>query len=189
MVNTWHFDHSVPVVITDFDNVRDMLKDFYQVVSGYQSTLAAVNQKVVKAYDLADPKPRQPVYTSTFTTTGSSNASPLPAEVALVTSFHAAPVSGQPAARRRNRKYLGAFATAHSYQGRPDPAMITAIKNAMVAMAQASNASTRWEWRCFSETNAEDYRIVGGWIDNAWDTQRRRGFQTTQRTTWAESAG
>lgn len=195
VVNTWHFARQISGPPDDFDNVRDMLKDFYTVAPPGTSSTVCGNMPsatvgttwTVKAYRLADPEPRAPAYESTFNTTSLSASVPLPAEVAIVLFIQAAPASGVPQARRRNRKYLGPFGTiANQTPGRPLTATRQTICLAAKELLNAAQASNTWGWRVYSPTTDLDHTPVGGWVDDAWDTQRRRGLEKTGRILWSE---
>lgn len=195
-VNTWHFFNGSPVLPSDFDNVRDMLFDFYDVeqatlnlaITDFMSNDAVGANWVVRAYDLSDPLPRAPVYTSGFTVTHLGNANPMPSEVALVLSIQAAPESGVPQARRRNRKYLGPFSVLGlEAPGRPSLPLMLTIGRAAKELLNAAQASLSWGWRVYSPTTDLDLEPVGGWVDNAWDTQRRRGLASSLREPWSET--
>lgn len=196
IVNTWHFNNpAAGLPPSDFDNVRDMLEDFYNAVPA-GSTISIASQMPgglfqntvrVRAYNLDDPLPRVPVYQSTFTATLSSSGDPMPTEVSLVLSISAAPVSGVPMARRRNRKYLGPFVEgANGTDARPSLALRLTIARAARDLLDAAQASASWGWRVYSPTTGDDFEPVSGWVDNAWDTQRRRGLAATERTVWSE---
>jgi hypothetical protein len=191
VTNTWHFFRTPAAPITDYDNVRDMLKDFYTTVptGGGNALTSFFNQAldgpaIVKAYNVGDPTPRVPVYESTFTfnPTGTQQ---LPAEVALVFSFQAARASGQSQARRRNRVYLGTWGTtAGGNDGRPSGTLVTQVSRCGATMKAAAIASASWDWVVYSPTDDAYHEVANGWVDNAWDTQRRRGYKPTSRTTF-----
>ena len=189
--NSWHFSTvgALPI-ITDFDNVRDMLADFYTAApSGGGSALSTFYSPTgtgpvqVKAYALEDPIPRAPVYESTFAMSF-SGTNALPSEVALVVSFQAARSSGMNQARRRNRVYLGPLATAaNGSDGRP-AGIVTQAARAAGDLADAASSSVNWNWVVWSPSESQDFQVDNGWVDNAWDTQRRRGVAATSRTTF-----
>lgn len=192
ITNTWHFSTvgAVPI-ITDFDNVRDMLADFYTVApsAGGSALSTYLNSRlagpaIVKAYALEDAPPRVPAYESTFAFSATGTGS-IPDEVALVLSFQASRASGQNQARRRNRVYLGPWAnTIADTTGRPSSTIITQMARAAEDLAAAASSSVNWNWVVWSPTNSQDYQVDNGWVDNAWDTQRRRGLAPTSRTTF-----
>jgi hypothetical protein len=187
-VNTWHFyAGTAGLPPSDFDNVRDMLKDFYTVapsgtkVATYLTSLLQPTAKV-KAYNLDEPKPRVPVYESTFTLVGLGTGSPCPFEVALCMSFEGARHSGEPQARKRNRVYLGPMANGVLWSdGRPILTAQTAILDAAKRLHDAAQASVTWDWKVYSGTDNEIYDVKHIWVDNAFDTQRRRGLKPSSR--------
>lgn len=192
-VNTWHYNLVSPIA-TDYDNVRDLLQDFYDEppagetvsITSFMPNNTLVDEWEIRAYNLEDPEPRVPVYQSTLEVTLGSS-SPLPQEVALVLSFHAPPESGSPPARRRNRKYLGPFHEgANGNDSRPAPELLDVVAGAARDMLEASAAATSWEWRVHSKTADTHYGVQGGWVDDAWDTQRRRGLAPSSRLLWAD---
>jgi hypothetical protein len=188
VVNGWHFEDNGGVA-GDFDNVRDMLKDFYTkpvnagawITNSYPGHLA--NDCTVTAYDLSQDKPRAPVYESTFPS-GVGAGSTLPTEVALCFSFEAEKASGELQSRRRNRVYLGPFTNSVLNSGAVSSSFITTLINAGKDLKAASNASITWDWQIYSPTDDRSHDIHKIWVDNAWDTQRRRGLKATTRTAW-----
>lgn len=197
ITNTWHFDcddgnteANCAQVIVD-----DLLTPFYQAVDAYLSDIIS-STATVDLYDMRQDTPRVPFASDTITLTlGASTA--LPAEVALCLSYHAAISSGDNARRRRGRIYLGPLRTTTVEEagsdGRPPAAMLTAIAAAattMVAGAPLFSGSAKWS--LFSPSTLEDgstlddafFDVTGGWIDNAFDIQRRRGSEATSRTTF-----
>lgn len=186
-VNTTHWRSEAPVAGTDFDNVRDMLKDFY----GTAATGAKVcsyltgdlNTTVkVKAYNLDEEKPRAPAYEGSFTLSGYATGYSMPYEVALCCSFEASRASGKPQGRRRNRFYLGPFGQNVPFTGgRPITTMLDNVIAAMGRLESAQQAAASWQWVVYSPTENEVYDIHHLWVDDAWDTQRRRGLKPAVR--------
>lgn len=192
VVNTWHFEGpSIPTPNTA--NIMDMVEDFYTVTYApsidpllfYYSGSLNGNYRL-RVYDVDAAPPRAPIATRTGVFGPVAGGGPLPEEVALVNSFYAAPVAGTPAARRRNRNYLGPFnrGALGVGDGRPVPALLQVVKNAAVGMKAASDASLDMKWVILSATTGVTANVVGGWVDNAWDTQRRRGTEADLRISW-----
>ena len=137
-----------------------------------------------KAYDLDDPEPRAPVRE------GSRNLSPdntgsLPPEVALVLSFQAPKVSGVNQASRRNRIYLPFLkSSTNGTDGRPTAGVVSGLVSAATTLLAASG--TTWDWVVVSPTlgSVGTEPVTDGWVDNEWDTQRRRGRPATSRSVW-----
>lgn len=77
---------------------------------------------------------------------------------------------------------------------RPWTDLVTAAAAVGTTLLAAGDASSgAWTWCIYSPTTETQTAslassfipIVGGWVDNAWDTQRRRGLEPTTRTTWS----
>lgn len=132
-------------------------------------------------------------------------AVPLPAEVAVVASFHAdltglvEVVPGAPAgpagdtrprARKRGRVFIGPL-----IQGTTETAGTTARPNATflghlnAAMEdlrdKAALLAAGIAWIVYSDTAVAGDAVVGGWVDDAYDTQRRRGPRAASRLVWS----
>lgn len=188
MVNTFYFEGSG----ADPTNVFDMVTDFYEDVPtgatrsifGWMGQENVGDELTLTLYDLADSPPRAPIATSTRTIIGPGTGECLPSEVALCLSYQTSVASGQPQARRRGRIYIGGLLMAASQDSRPVSGIITTLACAGRDLIQASNASVSWEWQQYSRTNAAGNIVTGGWVDNAWDTQRRRGLAPSARTLW-----
>lgn len=189
VTNTWHFDSYGPEV--DFQNVADMLKDFYSKTYAalnpisYYLASGLSNVAEVRIYKMSDPKPRPPAFEGTFELGRPSGITPIPTECAVVLSFQATRQAGMPQSRRRNRVYLGPFSNrANGSDGRPSPGLKDSIARAAKELLDAAQASVVWSWAVYSPTNDAYYNVNNGWIDDAWDTQRRRGLAPTSRVVW-----
>lgn len=192
--NSWNFYTPVALDPDDIDNIRDIIKDFYtkdwsgsgKVADFFSKELS--DTALIKYYNMGDPKPRVPIRTDTFTLGRPPSGNALPSECALVFSFQAERESGQNQARRRNRIYLGPLNTgAADSNGRPSSSFMALLAVAGSETLQASNASITWQWRVYSPTTGNTHLVDNGWIDNAFDTQRRRGVAPTTRTLWDDS--
>jgi hypothetical protein len=187
-VNTWHF-RKASGIVTDYDNVKDMLVDFYSAVPAgtglaikdfmCQSNLSG--NFTVKAYHLTDPLPRTPAYEFSDSIELPTEIA-MPTEVAAVMSFQAEPASGENQKRKRNRVYIGPFATGICGEyGHITPDLVETMLFAGKALFNASEGSANWHWNVYSPTDDEAYEVYNGWVDNAYDTQRRRGTRATAR--------
>lgn len=191
-VNNFHFKNEA-AVIGDFENMRDLVRDFYtEVPPGTNTSIASwmTNESItgkwtVKVYDMADPKPRYPVYTDTATI-GLSGGSTLPTECATVMSFQGVRIAGEKQARRRNRIYLGPFSITANSNGMCAPGLVETVLFAGKEFLAASAASNSWTWSIYSPSNNDIVGIDNGWVDNGWDTQRRRGVRSTGRGTFGD---
>lgn len=187
--NTYHFDAASGGTGPVATNMLDLLEDLYVGVEGTpglistMSTLAASGDGQIRLYNLDDPEPRAPYASRDISGTPSSTDT-LPTEVALCVSFRGPSASGEPAARRRGRIYVPWPRIGANDGGRPSEDYIDDVEAAFVLFATAADASISVDWVIWSPTADEAYGIVGGFIDNAWDTQRRRGRSATGRRLW-----
>lgn len=153
-------------------------------LSGWLNLAAAT----IRAYDIADPEPRVPVLDSPFNIGPNvTSSSGMPNEVACCLSFYAGVESGVNAARRRGRVYLGPLnnTAASATAGSNNVPLGTFLADCNLRAKALCDASTEaCFWGVWSRTDNVVRRVTGGWMDNAWDTQRRRGEKASTRYTW-----
>lgn len=175
------------------DQLRDDLSEFYTVnatnVTGGVSIVSRLAGAVlntsaeVRVYDLGQAAPRYPKI-RTFPLTGAA-ATALPSEVAACLSY----VGGQNQPRYRGRIYLGPLATAagsvvDGRQSLSSGFIIGALGAAYRLMQKPS-----FEWCVYSPTDNAMRVITGAWMDDAFDTQRRRGEKAQSRQTIGQYLG
>lgn len=142
-----------------------------------------------------------PVAVRNWTLDAGASSTNLPTEVAVVASFHGdltnvpeteanpspPPAIIRPAARKRGRIYLGPFMINGGVESGPsnDLAPNAALRNTITgACVDLMGANDDYEWVVYSPTTPAVWTVVGGYIDNAFDTQRRRGTAPTDRSDW-----
>jgi len=185
MVNTMHWQLG-GTAETGGNNIRDLIVDFYDWeldgdrVGNWLTSQSLTGDYVLEIYKLSDPKPRVPWYTYSGNVDFDSSPA-LPAEVALCLSFQGEKVSGQPQARKRNRIYLGGFKSAANVNGRPANELIQQMLFSAEHLMQAAQDSIDVNWVVWSQADNNFHFVDSGWVDNAWDSQRRRGLAPTQR--------
>lgn len=183
ITNTWYFDADDN---TELGNAEAAMWDVYEAMSPHLSALLNQDDHIIKWYDMNDPEPRAPVRENTLDLAAGTRTGSLPPEVALCLSYQGARVSGLPQARRRGRVYIGPFeAAAVGTDGRPISTIVTALRNAGAALLAASDAAATWTWIQFSTVNDGFADVDNGWVDNEFDTQRRRGRPYTSRSTFS----
>lgn len=195
-INTFSFTGVAPV--EDQAGIAlDRLRDFYneaagtatQPIKNYFAPTHNPGNMRIKVYDYDDPEPRTPILDESLGVTSPSPVATqnLPSEVALCTSFSAPPQSGEPQARRRGRIFLGPLNTGagagnNDQYSRPVGAFITTVVQACKELS--SEAPIGAQWAVYSRRNQSFVLVDRGWVDNAWDTQRRRGVNRTARNAW-----
>jgi len=185
VINNWGF-FSAQGSAAVLDDIDGPLKAFYDGWANYRGGLQDWKNSRLKLYDMSQPVPRAPVADVILPLSTAEQTTNLPGEVALCLSFQAARVSGLSQARRRGRIYLGPFATVAnvSSTGRPDSTMRTAIlANAQSFLTALAGTSTGWHVisQPTPQSPMTSAPVVGGWMDDAWDTQRRRGVSPLTR--------
>lgn len=189
VVNTWSFDVQGPITGVSA-SIESNLKAFYDAWANYRGALHAWTSATIRYYDLSAPKPRVPIGLTNLALSSAVQTTTLPTECALCFSFQGTPISGQKQARRRGRVFLGTLATVaqSSSSGRPAAALITAVVNAGSALKAGDTGNINWTWVVVSDVGGEasaSAQVVGGWVDDAFDTQRRRGLAPSARTIWS----
>jgi len=192
-VNTFNFSGAAePGHVAAADLIKNMLQDFYTLpppdgggnaLQAYMPNFVA-DLAQVRVYRWQDAVPRE-AQIRTYPFAGAAPA-PLPSEVALCASYYAT----RNLPRQRGRIYLGPLTTFGllSLPGQPSrPALdlvatLAAASKRLVVQSEANGLS--WTVRSAVGAVATFSKIDNGWVDNAWDTQRRRGEDATSRTTW-----
>lgn len=190
-VNTFHF--------SNLSTYSSLLSDAFSVLEDLYfnpNTTAPLNEWLsptllrdaeFRFYDLSDPEPRVPTI-EPFTLGTAQDTDGDPEECAAVLSFHGEPPV---TARRRGRIYLGplaqgaiASADIDTYSALHPQLVTDMLLAASHALGVSEGNGAGWSIR--STVPTENFvPIVGGWVDNAIDIQRRRGAEATVRSTWS----
>lgn len=151
---------------------------------------SSLGQVEYRVYDMGDPQPRPPVILPSSSPGGPNGANfSLPYEVALCSSYYA----DRNLPRQRGRIYWGPLTTlAAAASGTPATAAINGLVEASVRLHGSALANVT-PWMVYSPTQEASpvgttpayNQITDGWVDNAFDTQRRRGPDATSRNNWA----
>lgn len=211
VVNTFPFLSTAANPVPDADlNVAGVaVADFYNGVSATSgSTVAnligsqisrAANAVTIKYYniDIADmggAPHGSPIHQTNFTLgLAQGGETNLPSEVAIVLSYHADLTDLQqeagatrPAARARGRLYIGPLNTlARSIDGVTNKAKVSTVAmNTLKDAGARLMGTTDPNWGQWSRMNLLFREVTGGFVDDAFDTQRRRGEKASVRTTF-----
>lgn len=185
VTNTFHF------TTTGWDetirgSIAGGLQALYESWDTYKSSLMAWPSARVKFYDLSEPEPRVPIDDISLSLSTHPTGTPLPSEVAVCMSFRAEYVSGSSQARRRGRVFFGPLnQVSGDSTGRVAAAALTLFQGGAQTFLDLSDSAADWAWVVWSPTAATAYPVVGGWFDNAYDTQRGRGVRATSHLTYA----
>ena len=181
--------------------------DIANRINGSISRVA--NACTIEAYatlDLTGATPLgSPIDTLSFTMDPEGSSNDLPEEVAVVVSYNAdltnvpvtesnpspPPATIRPQQRRRGRMFVGPLnQLAGTTSGtpnlfRPFSGFRVDLGAAFAGMATTINGTGGLELGIWSKADAEVFTAVGGYVDDAWDTQRRRGVAPTVRTSFS----
>lgn len=196
-VNTFHFADLISSYESVLEDLHSAVQDFYSSTSSGGNTLgnhisAYVNRSyVTQAYNLADPPPRSPDVSGNSLAPALETG--LPEEVAVCLTLRGEPPVTP---RRRGRLYIGPLSrhagvleggttVTHAHPANSSAGMLVQnmIASAGALVAASSLAGCPWSIR--STRPSENFvPIVGGWVDNSFDTQRRRGPDSDDRDEW-----
>ena len=197
--NTFYFVTPLPGPATaaDLDEAEELVIQFYNAPAGtsnsvgqYMSSLLKAGQShTVKIYDMTAPKPRPVIREAKFSIDFATKQ-PMPAEVAVCLSYKADSQPGVLPGRLRGRVYVGPLgvdsisSTINDGDVAPHAALMLALRDASILLLAAGGpptAPTGLQWVVYSPTRAKASIITSTYVDNAFDTQRRRGGRATQR--------
>lgn len=182
--NTFHFEyvHPDPISEAQFNTgVRTPLNNFYTALASQGILSTAINPAAVtyKAYRITDLPPSPPEYTGNITIGAPMTGSAAPPELAVCLSFKAPQILGGVPARRRGRIYVGPLGFL-SGPTVPTTQQQT-IRDAGNALLSDVTLAGKFLWVVYSPTANAAYPIDSGWVDNAYDVQRRRGVKASAR--------
>lgn len=150
-------------------------------------------------YDFPSPF-GSPLLTDNFTLPAALGPVDMPTEVASVVSYNAdlsgvpvsqtnptpPPATIRPAQRRRGRMYVGPLSsdTGEVVDGqfRPSGDWRQLVGASFAEMATEINAVSDYQLVVWSRADQDVYPVLEGFVDNAYDIQRRRGVDPTIRT-------
>lgn len=198
-INVWHTSSVDKTRLEQAQDASLALLEFYvsatgvgaeTIVGAYYSQIVSrvAEACLIRTFDLDDPTPREPILEFPWQMVGHSEANSLPYEVALCSSFTAEGGEGAPLRRRRGRVYLGPF-NLDALQGGAVPAPATTLIDTVVAATERlittfGDTPTSSFVGVYSRVDDLVRPITSGWVDNEFDTQRRRQRDATARTEW-----
>lgn len=198
-VNTWHFKWDGNGIEPDIETAADLislrLQDFYNAVDPTHGSLAShlpdflTTAAKIKVYHSAEAEPRTP-HERDYTLANIAPGTHLPTEVAACLSFYA----NKNTATTRGRVFLGPLKASASFTApNSTPRVATSFRDLVSAAAvRMSGSGDGLHW-CTRNVNTSTgvttwSAVTAGWVDDAFDTQRRRGIKASARTVWQGQA-
>lgn len=176
VVNTLYFDVGFDILSPFSSDINELCSDLADL---YISTWnSATYETRVTAYDPSGPPPHYPIGES-LKNVGATFASDKPREVAICLSFYAQ----RNIPRQRGRIYLPMCTHGSGVSSlRPS----SGLRDTVISMAQgfADLGGTNVDWQVYSGRDHAARKVTHAWVDDEWDTQRRRGLRPTTRTMW-----
>jgi len=199
--NTYHYAApSANPTLSDFNNWCVAFGNFMAAISPHLSPVISHAGNALKQDFYKIPPEKAllgpPHHSQLGTIAGASTGGPLPSEVALVLSLDGTttqdaehgPGGTRPAQRKRNRVYLGPLSSLtlctvqDTEESQPTNAVIDDIGQAYEQHMVTEMISYNWIPMLFSKVAWALWPLLRAWIDNAWDSQRRRGNDRTIKT-------
>lgn len=207
VMNSFAFDLTPGIANANAVLIVAAVKDFYDGVTGGGAKLHSLLSPELGSDTIA---PRVDLYDLTGHLDGSAHGAPVfgsdmtwtgfpgagfahPGEVAICASFHSAYGAdvefavggGRPRGRDRGRVFIGPLhGNTAAMDTNGTARVITSAQTTVIqAMTRLANAGVAWS--VWSRSSASLKPVVGGFVDDAFDTQRRRGTRPTARQTFA----
>jgi hypothetical protein len=200
-VNTFHFNWVGEPDVTQIAQVAAEVKSFYTnphvggaTVSQFLATHVHGPGASVKAYEMTLASTHPPIYEESYTfPDNGQSGSNYPSEVACCLSYSADPVPGVDIRSQRGRLYIGPLNTQAGETGAEEDVPErpgAAFMNTLLAAAQQLKTATGLvdaAWCIYSPklhhalAPVYSYGVTHAFVDNAFDTQRRRGCAPTAR--------
>lgn len=208
VVNSWNWrcgvsgsagDDPNATVLTD---IASRISTFYGDIAAFlgssiKTGTGAVELRHYNVHDHLDGSLVGPPFATDAFNLIAVGTNSLPDELSIVVSYQAG-VSGipefgpgratRPRARRRGRLFLGPIAQGSLSEDSTTHEVFVSstyrssiATSAGTALKGTTNGTTSAVW---SRTDAEMHDVLTGWVDNAFDIQRRRGQLSTARSTF-----
>lgn len=190
-VNNLYFSSGSPTPATaEMDRILTVINSAWGALEDFRAgILKATAGMTVKIYDVTAPPHSSPLRIGGPYNMGAPESpTNMPLEVAGVISFQGAVTAGTNPARRRGRNYIGPLNTAALDAGSAStmPKLTTGFIAGLLDYAEQLEAvnigAGACTWCVYSKTDNAMVPVTNGWVDDAFDTQRRRGNDTTART-------
>ncbi len=193
-VNNWYFRNDDPLG-NPAAAIKIVLDRFYTGVNPNGNFLSnwiagyVNNAFTFKIYDLGQAPPRVPQIVAAAPLPNTAGSA-MPAEVAACASFYA----GTSTPRRRGRHYIGPLTVSAGENNPADSEMkLNLLFRTTLTQAymDVQGTSQNVTWVMVSKGGTAPpleapgaYVVTAGWVDDAFDIQRRRGRKAQARTTW-----
>lgn len=167
MSNTLYFNVSGSIDDPDYQDLANQVRDVYKA-----TTWCSGMKIEVRAYDMADAKPRPERAFSTVQNTGTIRTGPH--QVAVALSYYA----DRNLPRQRGRIFTGPWSSTSDLLDSGGMGFLITFGQALAGVG-----GLNVDWSLYSPTNGTHTRISNIWVDNSWDVIRSRKLPATARQT------
>lgn len=196
-INTFHFEWFGSTA--DYDEAKVIaggsVESFYLLSNDNGRSLRQLMSPfivglTINVYDLSVPEGEREPWVQESVWTDSTVTANMPEECAVCLTLVGVPPITP---RRRGRLFFGPLVSdsdviVYGNDDTPTRVNISTSQSVGVTLSQAAETlrtTTDQTWCIRSVTPSENFvPIAGGWIDNAFDTQRRRGPDPSARLVW-----
>jgi hypothetical protein len=162
-------------------NLEQMCNDLLDGWYTWLTALAKPAQQRVTVYDLQGTPPVYPA-AQVQRNSDVSFVSGINRDIAVCLSAYA----GENRPRKRGRLYIPLCLAGSSPTGANVSASVRQRIADLVPLFEGLGG-VDWDWGVFSRVDNVFRKYTNWWVDDAWDTQRRRGKRATARTTGTTS--
>lgn len=166
----------------DFQNHANEVRDCFSGVAVENPTFGVYSDRYieVRCYDMADAKPRPIKATSNYVPGTPADAADFgPSQVALVLAFYA----DRNIKSHRGHIYIGPWRASQTSLYAPsssDMAELLSLGHSLFDVGGENVKHVVWSTKLQTSMTLQHY-----WVDNRWDTQRRRLPKASSRVTLA----
>jgi hypothetical protein len=192
VVNTFHFADVGPN--PDYGNIAAQLQRFYNEatpgppsgarLSSFISPVIdrTIGSFMIRLYNLGQAPPREAHTFAGVALQGpTATTTPLPNEMAVTLSFY----GERNLRRQRGRIYFGPLTAGAVSEGTADQRVHLDVQRALTNAAKRliTDVAAFGRWIVLSDVGGEvlETPVVHGWVDDAFDVQRRRGAAAGSR--------
>jgi hypothetical protein len=181
VVNTFYLRDNVP---NEFPGTTDWGKLCDDAAAAWQASwygASPLKEITVKVYNAEAAPPNFPIHTKVLNPGGNKILPNWPPQIAMCLSY-----KGGPLPHQRGRMYLAPWLTAaYNAAGvmntRPSDAMRTFALDLATALAGLGGVDI--DWGVWSPSKRLFTPTTQAWVDDSYDTQRRRNWKSTARST------
>lgn len=198
----WHNTDQVGTIDDLTAAVTRVLDAFYtgldassRTVMQYMSNRILPGEVEYRTYDLGETPPRTPHITVPNATYVFGSAPPLPEEVATVLSLvlnstgstNGIDTVNIPRRSQRGRVYIGPLNTTALGSEANRSVVLQAFRDVLIDRAlNVMNTTENVDWAVVSQRWSAAVLVTGGYVDDAFDTQRRRGPKPINRVPFGD---